>query len=42
MKDFITSLESIRLYSIDTPPIGIVTDAGIVSTYSDGAKCCWK
>nr|WP_294576641.1 CpsD/CapB family tyrosine-protein kinase [uncultured Romboutsia sp.] len=37
MKEFITSLKEYYDYIfIDTPPIGIVTDAGIISTYSDG------
>ena len=37
MKDFINELREYYDYIfIDTPPIGIVTDAGIVSTYSDG------
>lgn len=37
MKEFIESLKEVYDYIfIDTPPIGIVTDAGIVSTYSDG------
>ena len=37
MKEFINNLKEV--YDdvfIDTPPIGIVTDAGILSTYSDG------
>lgn len=37
MKEFITSLREYYDYIfIDAPPIGIVTDAGIISTYSDG------
>lgn len=37
MKEFINSLREYYDYIfIDTPPIGIVTDAGIISTYSDG------
>ena len=37
MKEFITSLKEYYDYIfIDAPPIGIVTDAGIISTYSDG------
>lgn len=37
MKEFIISLKEYYDYIfIDTPPIGIVTDAGIISTYSDG------
>lgn len=37
MKEFIVSLREYYDYIfIDTPPIGIVTDAGIISTYSDG------
>lgn len=37
MKAFIESIkESYDYIFIDTPPIGIVTDAGIVSAYSDG------
>ena len=37
MKDFINELREYYDYIfIDTPPIGIVTDAGIISTYSDG------
>ena len=37
MKEFIHSLREYYDYIfIDTPPIGIITDAGIVSTYSDG------
>ena len=37
MKEFVKSLREYYDYIfIDTPPIGIVTDAGIISTYSDG------
>lgn len=37
MKDFINELREYYDYIfIDAPPIGIVTDAGIISTYSDG------
>lgn len=37
MIDFIEGLkESYDYIFIDTPPIGVVTDAGIVSTYTDG------
>ena len=37
MKDFVESLEQYYDYIfIDAPPIGIVTDAGIISTLSDG------
>ena len=37
MKEFINNLKEVYDYVfIDTPPIGIVTDAGILSTYSDG------
>ena len=37
MKDFINELREYYDYIfIDTPPIGVVTDAGIISTYSDG------
>jgi len=37
MKDFIISLREYYDYIfIDAPPIGVVTDAGIISTYSDG------
>ena len=37
MKEFINELREYYDYIfIDTPPIGVVTDAGIVSTYSDG------
>lgn len=37
MKEFINSLKEYYDYIfIDTPPIGVVTDAGIISTYSDG------
>ncbi|WP_304969445.1 CpsD/CapB family tyrosine-protein kinase [Romboutsia ilealis] len=37
MKEFIVSLREYYDYIfIDAPPIGIVTDAGIISTYSDG------
>lgn len=37
IKDFINSLREYYDYVfIDAPPIGIVTDAGIISTYSDG------
>lgn len=37
MKQFISEMKSIYDYVfIDAPPIGIVTDAGIISTYSDG------
>ena len=37
MKEFIHNLQDVYDYVfIDTPPIGIVTDAGILSTYSDG------
>ena len=37
MKEFINSLREYYDYIfIDAPPIGVVTDAGIVSTYSDG------
>ena len=37
MKEFINNLQDVYDYVfIDTPPIGIVTDAGILSTYSDG------
>ena len=37
MKDFINELRGYYDYIfIDTPPIGVVTDAGIISTYSDG------
>ena len=37
MKDFINELKEYYDYIfIDAPPIGIVTDAGIISTYSDG------
>ena len=37
MKEFITRLREYYDYIfIDAPPIGIVTDAGIISTYSDG------
>lgn len=37
MKEFINSLREYYDYIfIDTPPIGVVTDAGIISTYSDG------
>ncbi len=37
MKDFVESLEEYYDYIfIDAPPIGIVTDAGIISTLSDG------
>ncbi|CEN79986.1 CpsD/CapB family tyrosine-protein kinase [Paraclostridium sordellii] len=38
MKAFIESLKDYYDYIfIDAPPIGIITDAGIVSTYTDGA-----
>ena len=37
MKEFINELkEDYDYIFIDTPPIGIVTDAGIISNYSDG------
>ena len=37
MKEFINELREYYDYIfIDTPPIGVVTDAGIISTYSDG------
>ena len=37
MKDFINELREYYDYIfIDAPPIGVVTDAGIISTYSDG------
>ena len=37
IRDFIESLREYYDYVfIDAPPIGIVTDAGIISTYSDG------
>lgn len=37
MKDFINNIkEDYDYVFIDAPPIGIVTDAGIISTYSDG------
>lgn len=37
MKEFIEKLREYYDYIfIDTPPIGIVTDSGIISTYSDG------
>lgn len=37
MKSFIESLRDYYDYIfIDAPPIGIITDAGIISTYSDG------
>lgn len=37
IRDFIESLREYYDYIfIDAPPIGIVTDAGIISTYSDG------
>ena len=37
MTEFVNSLKDRYDYIfIDTPPIGVVTDAGIVSTYSDG------
>lgn len=37
MKEFINSLREYYDYIfIDAPPIGVVTDAGIISTYSDG------
>ena len=37
MIEFVNKLkESYDYIFIDTPPIGIVTDAGIISTYSDG------
>ena len=37
MTEFVNSLKDRYDYiCIDTPPIGVVTDAGIVSTYSDG------
>ena len=37
MKDFINELREYYDYIfIDTPPIGVVTDAGIISNYSDG------
>ncbi|WP_042273576.1 CpsD/CapB family tyrosine-protein kinase [[Clostridium] dakarense] len=37
MREFIESLKEAYDYIfIDAPPIGIVTDAGIISTYSDG------
>ncbi len=38
MKDFINEIKEHYDYIfIDTPPIGIFTDAGIISNYSDGA-----
>ena len=38
MKEFINEVKEHYDYIfIDTPPIGIVTDAGIISNYSDGA-----
>ena len=38
IKDFVNSLrEHYDYIFIDAPPIGIVTDAGIISTYSDGS-----
>lgn len=37
MTEFINKLkENYDYVFIDTPPIGVVTDAGIISTYSDG------
>lgn len=37
MREFIESLKEAYDYIfIDAPPIGIVTDAGVISTYSDG------
>ena len=37
MKAFIESIKDYYDYIfIDAPPIGIITDAGIVSTYTDG------
>ena len=37
IKDFVESLRDYYDYVfIDAPPIGIVTDAGIISTYTDG------
>ena len=37
MKEFIQSIkENYDYIFIDAPPIGIVTDAGIISTYTDG------
>lgn len=37
MKDFINSLKDKYDYIfIDSPPVGVVTDASIISTYSDG------
>ena len=37
MKEFVESLEEQYDYIfIDAPPIGVVTDAGIISTYTDG------
>ena len=37
MKEFIEGLREYYDYIfIDSPPIGVVTDAGIISTYSDG------
>ncbi|MFR3568338.1 MAG: CpsD/CapB family tyrosine-protein kinase [Paraclostridium sordellii] len=37
MKSFINSLKDYYDYIfIDAPPIGIITDAGIISTYTDG------
>lgn len=37
MKDFVESMKEYYDYIfIDAPPIGIVTDAGIISTYTDG------
>jgi len=37
MKQFLNSLREYYDYIfIDAPPIGVVTDAGIISTYSDG------
>ena len=38
MKEFINELkEDYDYIFIDTPPIGVVTDAGIISNYSDGS-----
>ena len=37
IKDFVESLRDYYDYVfIDAPPIGIVTDAGIISSYTDG------